>query len=199
MIAGIGNGGGFSGVDFNKLRENRFKKADADGDGKITKEELSAVLPKNGKGPSVDEIFSRVDTNNDGAIDATEDKAAFAAMRHHHHGHGAPDPAKLAAKVFGNVDTDSSGGISKDELTTALAKVDPSLNADDVIKMLDTNSDGAITQTELSDSLKKMFDTLKAADQAGGQGASAGCHSGYTNSGEGTAPVSDTSSFSTTA
>ncbi len=59
MITGIGNSphGNYGMQNMSVKRKEMFKKADQDGDGKVTKEELSAVLPKNGKGPGVDAIL----------------------------------------------------------------------------------------------------------------------------------------------
>ena len=71
MTTGISSAG-FASPNLEAMRQNRFKKADADGDGKITKDELSKVIPQNGKGPSVDEMFTKVDTNQDGALSREE-------------------------------------------------------------------------------------------------------------------------------
>jgi Ca2+-binding EF-hand superfamily protein len=63
----------------NALRD-MMQTADKDGDGKITKDELTAVQPKNYTGPSVETIFSKLDTNGDGAIDVTENETARTEM-----------------------------------------------------------------------------------------------------------------------
>ncbi len=169
MITAVSGGGGFTAQVLEAMRQNRFKKADANGDGVISKDELAAVLPKNGKGPSVDQIFSKFDTNNDGSIDNDEDKAAFQAMggSHHHHG-GPPDAGKLAQNIFAKADTDGDGKISKDELTALLPKDDKNANIDDVFKSIDSDNDGSITQTELTDSLKKAFELMQASNSQGG-------------------------------
>jgi len=68
-----------------------FKKADADGDGKISKTELAALLKsksKNGASSSdstaindeIDKIFAKVDTDGDGSISEAENKAQMDEM-----------------------------------------------------------------------------------------------------------------------
>jgi Ca2+-binding EF-hand superfamily protein len=52
-----------------------FDTADADGDGSVSKDELTAVLGKKGA-----DIFSRIDTDGDGLISRTEDEAFRAKM-----------------------------------------------------------------------------------------------------------------------
>lgn len=169
MIANV-TSGSMATQDLTALRQKRFSKIDQDGDGKITKDELQAARPQNGKGPSVDDIFSKVDTNQDGAIDEGEDKVAFEAMvkhGHHHHG-GAPDPTKLAETLFKKADADSSGSITKDELTQALSsKNDKSSKIDDLFKAADTDGDGSISQSDLETALKKMFEEMQAKHAAG--------------------------------
>lgn len=178
------------------MRQNRFKKADADGDGKITKGELSQVIPHNGKGPSVDEVFTKVDTNQDGAIDATEDAAAMQQMEKSPGAGGPrgpggrppgpPDAGKLTEDLFKSVDSDEDGSISEDELTTALAANEQtsSLDAKELFKLLDSDEDGSVTEAELKSALETMFDLQRAGD--------AGTSSGYDKSGNGTEDTATT-------
>ncbi len=148
--------------DMETVRQNRFKKADADGDGKITKDELATVIPQKGKGPGVDEIFNKVDTNGDGTIDETEDKAAFEQMQKNGPAGGPPDPTKMASDLFKLVDTDTDGKITKDELTQVLSQRNSNLSVDDIIKNVDGDEDGTITESELSEALKGAFENMQA-------------------------------------
>lgn len=160
MISGIGSS--FGPQDLEALRQNRFKKADQDGDGKITQDEMKAVVPQNGKGPGVEEFFSQVDTNQDGAIDETEDQAAFEQIRQKGPGPGGPpDAAKMAAEFFKKADASGDGKITKDELTEALGENDQGLNVDDLFKAADADEDGTITESELEDSLKQILEELQ--------------------------------------
>jgi Ca2+-binding EF-hand superfamily protein len=148
------------------VRLSRFKKIDQDGDGKITKDELKAALPRDGRGPSVDDIFSKVDTNQDGVIDQAEDKAAVQQMRQAHQGHhhgpprGAPEASKMATNIFKFADTDTDGKITKSEMSTAFEKVgvtdSNSSMVDELFKAADQDGDGVITQAELTAFLEKM-------------------------------------------
>ncbi len=95
-----------------------------------------------------------------------------------------PDASKMAAKMFRLLDTKNQGFIDKDELSTALQKVDQSasgsapLTADDAFKQLDTNGDGQISKQEFADDLKKMLDDVDAQRQAAGGVHHAGHHHG---------------------
>jgi Ca2+-binding EF-hand superfamily protein len=52
--------------------EKVFETADTDKDGFVSKDELSAVMGKNGG--DIDKLFSKVDTDGDGLISRTEDE-----------------------------------------------------------------------------------------------------------------------------
>jgi Ca2+-binding EF-hand superfamily protein len=198
MIKGVTSNPGhaYGHFEFKGIRENRFKKADSNNDGQVTKDELSTVLPKNGKGLSADEILTKVDTNQDGAIDQAENRAALETPRQSPSRVTAPDPEKLAARIFEATDADASGGISKEELTATLQKMKGRVSAEDVFKLLDTDVDGAITQAELTETLKNLFNLAKPADEQIEDPT--GC-TGYTNSGEGTSETPSESTFTATA
>ena len=178
MTTGISSTG-FARPDLEAMRQNRFKKADADSDGKITKDELSKIIPQNGKGPSVDEVFTKVDKNQDGAIDATEDAAAMQQMQPGRGPRGAggpppppPDAGKLTEELFKSVDSDEDGSISEDELTTALSENQQtsSLDASELFKLLDADEDGSITEAELKSALETMFDLQRAGETSSPSG-----------------------------
>jgi hypothetical protein len=90
------------------------------------------------------------------ATDGTE-----AAAPKHKHDHRPPGLARAAenigSKLFKDADADSSGGISKEELSAAISKHESRISADDLFKELDTDTDGSVGQTELTDALKKYF------------------------------------------
>jgi Ca2+-binding EF-hand superfamily protein len=166
MILGVG--GGLSSVNADAIRERRFNKADANGDGQLTQDELVKVTKRNGKGLTAESILAKADTNLDGAIDAAEDKAAFegsASVPPTSAPPTTPPPppnaTEIAATIFEKVDGDTSGGISQDELTAALQKGGSDASAEDLFKLVDTDADGLITQTELETTLKNLFDLMK--------------------------------------
>ena len=79
-ISSIGSRMGAS--DMAALREKMFKKADTDGDGVLSKEELEGVLNGGGKAsgagappegmPSISEMFEKLDTDGNGSLDINE-------------------------------------------------------------------------------------------------------------------------------
>merc|ERR1719375_3024537 len=53
--------------------DEMFKKLDADGDGKITKDEFRAAMEKKGLSPEeIDEMFKKLDADGDGIISPEE-------------------------------------------------------------------------------------------------------------------------------
>lgn len=86
-----------------------FKRTDANGDGKITKDELTTVLENHAEksdgsqgGPSVDDLFSKLDADNDGAITEAEHEAGLAQMDGER---GQPPPPPESTPGSGRVDT----------------------------------------------------------------------------------------------
>ena len=83
-----------------KMQEEMFKAVDSNNDNKIDKAEMSAyqqTQQANGQqgGPSVDDIFSRQDTNSDGAISRLESDAGIAKLAG-----GSKESAAPAASSF---------------------------------------------------------------------------------------------------
>jgi Ca2+-binding EF-hand superfamily protein len=156
------------------MRKSRFKSIDQDGDGNITKDEMSAAKPKDSKGPSVDDIFSKVDTNQDGTIDEAEDKVAFDQMQQQRGVRGTggppPDAFKMTEALFKSTDTDSDGQITLQELTSVLKQSEDSCGssaANQVFEAADTDKDGKITQAELQAFLEKIKPTPPRDDSGG--------------------------------
>ncbi len=160
MISGI-SGGGYSASNMEAMRQNRFKKIDQDGDGKLTKDELKTGMPQNGRGPSVDDIFSKVDTNQDGVIDEAEDKTASEEMQKHGPPGGPPNATQMAGQIFKNADGDSDGKISLSDLTKLLPEGEDESGVQDLFKATDSDADGSITQSELEQSLQKLMEQMR--------------------------------------
>jgi Ca2+-binding EF-hand superfamily protein len=88
------SGSEWNAQDAAQRQQDVFKKIDADGDGKVTKDELKTFLSSKSGGanspagaPSIDDIFSRIDTNGDGTIDESENASFMQSMKSHHHHH----------------------------------------------------------------------------------------------------------------
>jgi len=161
MLNGI-RGSAYAAFNFDAIRPNRFRKADKDGDGQVSKEELSAVLPKGRKGPGVDQIFARVDTNQDGLITKAKNQAALEDIRSHRGSHEPFDATHIAEQVFAKVDQDKDGKISQAELEQVFKGHHSASEIENFFKTIDTDNDGSITQSELEGVLQKIFETLKA-------------------------------------
>jgi len=125
----------------------RFEKADANHDGRLTLDEIQAAhreraakhfaekdTNKDGKlsrdevAKMPDEMFARLDTNKDGFL--TPDELAAKAGRFQ----------QFAEKRFQHEDTNGDGAITKDEVLAA---------TDKRFAKMDTNGDGVLTQDEL--------------------------------------------------
>lgn len=64
--------GGITKPDFQAMVRARMLKADADGDGRISAAEWSAAAKARGKGAMANRAFSRMDTDRNGFLEATE-------------------------------------------------------------------------------------------------------------------------------
>lgn len=58
--------------DAASMVQKLFEKADSDGDGKITKKKLEAILPRHDASEALDRLFSNADPDKDGAISQSE-------------------------------------------------------------------------------------------------------------------------------
>lgn len=105
-------------------RAAMFERADANGDGKVTRDEVEAFRI---------ERFSRIDADGDGLI--TEDELSAI---------GREKAARRAARFLEHMDKDSDGAISEAEFS-ALADT----RADRMFERADADGDGAIDRDEL--------------------------------------------------
>jgi Ca2+-binding EF-hand superfamily protein len=156
--------------EFQASRDKWFADLDADKDGFITADELKAFGEKmhaewqqkhadaNGAQPAPDasrgdrmaqHILARVDTDKDGKISKaefdTESTALFKRMDKNSDGKIAADevPARHwggKGPMFGKMDTDQDGKVTKAEFTAA---------EDKMFQKLDANGDGVITKDEM--------------------------------------------------
>ncbi len=183
MIGGI-SGSSSAGAEMYAIWKNMLKKADQDGDGKISKDEFKALIPQNGKGPSVDDVFGAVDTNADGYIDAAETETALKSAQKPPPP-GKPDPAAM----FQEADTDGDGLLSKAEFTAmhesrearkpeqAAAGNKPS--ADEMFADADNDGDGSLSMAEFTAMGEAMRARIGGGPGGMGKMGSAGGAGGF--------------------
>lgn len=117
LLAGCASTDSFAKLDANRdgvgsraefdsyMKQEVFRRVDANADGKVVLDEWQAFNPK------VDQTrFRQVDTNRDGSITRTEADAAF-------HREGTLE------KLFAKIDSDDNGSLSRAEAKAFRAKV----------------------------------------------------------------------------
>ncbi|RRV07183.1 EF-hand domain-containing protein [Pseudomonas sp. v388] len=160
MISGIsssvssytGSSSATSGAVSNKFQEELLARLDTDGDGAISKDELSSALSsdsKDGVTVSLSQAFSDLDSDDDDSLDAQE----LAALTP-----PPPPPMQsatdLAESLLSSLDGDGDGAISSEELTTGLSNANSNASGTEVFDALDTNEDGTVSLEELTASLQ---------------------------------------------
>jgi Ca2+-binding EF-hand superfamily protein len=108
-----------------------------------------------------EQMFSRLDANGDGSVDAAEFKA------------GAPskDAAAKSDQLFAAFDTDGDGSLTKTEVESGFEKMHSAMksvllgaqeasgsddNSDELFSALDTDGDGTLTKAEWEAGLDKL-------------------------------------------
>lgn len=132
-----------------------FKALDANGDGKLSKEEIHDGYEEHfGKllnEEELDELFDSVDTDKSGFIDYTEFIAATMSSKKNL----SEEKLTAAFKLF---DQDNSGTITADELKNVFAASgavsDESIEA--ILKQADENGDGEIEYAEFCNLMSKV-------------------------------------------
>jgi Ca2+-binding EF-hand superfamily protein len=177
MISGISGSSSLTQSYMAQMRQQMFNKIDIDGDGKLSKNEISVMAAKGPKGgPSVDEILSRADTDGDGSISKSEfeaDKPPDREMQGSGFGGMAStSSADFLKQMFNQIDTDGDGKHSKEEISAMAAngpKGGPSV--DEIFSKADTDKDGYISQSEFeavqsSNTAQGNISSLQGSDSA---------------------------------
>lgn len=171
MVSGINGFGSFQAASLSEMRQTMFNMIDQNGDGSIDKSELTALSQQNGS-DLVDEIFSKVDTNQDDLISKIEFDASLAKMEQQMKNgdsgmsalSGMPPPPP-PENVFDTADTNDDGFVSKDELTAVMGQ--NGNNIDKIFSQVDTDGDGLISKTEDESFHEKMKDRMRGSPPPG--------------------------------
>ncbi|WP_207867660.1 XopAW family type III secretion system calcium-binding effector [Pseudomonas sp. 58(2021)] len=112
------------------------------------------------------ELFAKLDSNGDSAVDQDELSSALSQKSN--------DGLLVnLSKQFGDLDSDSNGSLSADEMAAMAPPPPPDHNrapntdlADALIKALDTDGDGAINGDELSSALQASESTSSSSSDS---------------------------------
>jgi len=118
-------------------RGSYFKKADADGNGTLSRAEVEKSMPR------LAEKFDQIDTNKDGQLSRDEMKAWKKTHKHAHKKGNKADYQARAAERFKHADTDGDGAISRAEAEKHAPRLAKKFD------QIDSNKDGKLTQDEL--------------------------------------------------
>lgn len=118
-------------------RGSYFKKADADGNGTLSRAETEKSTPRLAK------KFDQIDANKDGQLSRDEMNAWTKAHKHAHKKKHKADRQARTAERFKRADTNVDGKISRAEAENSAPRLTKKFDA------IDANKDGQLTQEEL--------------------------------------------------
>lgn len=118
-------------------RGSHFKKADADGNGALSRAEVEKSLPR------LATRFDQIDANKDGQLSRDEMAAWKKTHRHARRHASKADRQVRSAERFKHADTDGDGAISRAEAEKHAPRLAQKFDR------IDRDKDGKLTQDEL--------------------------------------------------
>ena len=118
-------------------RGSYFKKADADGNGTLSRAEVEKSMPRLAK------KFDQIDANKDGQLSRDEMKTWKKTHKHAHRKGNKVDRQARTAEHFKHADTNGDGKISRAEAEQNAPRLAKKFDA------IDANKDGQLTPEEL--------------------------------------------------
>lgn len=115
---------------------DRFKAADKDSDGRLTRDEAKSM-------PQVAKNFDAMDADKDGGVSLDEIRASMMHKGKEMHDRGV--------QRFKSADKDNSGTLTRDE-AKSMRRVEKNFDA------IDADKDGTVSETEIHDFMKAQYD-----------------------------------------
>ena len=174
---GGGGGGGGMPTDAKSIASMMFSRMDRDADGSLSKAEMQPMIDSTNaqakaRGePTVDNLFEQIDKDGDGVLARAEAEAYFGLMagkiaaaesaaksKPAQKGGGAAD---VAGALFKNLDKNSDGVLTREEMASVITKTDAHSKArgeapEDFFGTLDADADGLIDMQEADHFFKEM-------------------------------------------
>lgn len=173
-------------IDPTLLQQKLTKRLDANGDGAISADELSALQSKAGPAAAVDTAtaFQSADADGDGLLSEGEAKTAFQQIADQlrsllleaqekfgpgggqgpgsGQGPGGGDPAAFLQRLFATLDADGSGALSAEEFDGQSLPGGATLDLASLFDAADGDGDGQLSAEEASGAFRQVHDALVA-------------------------------------
>ena len=131
--------------------ESMFEEFDANGDGKITADEVAAASAAR---------FAEADTDTDGFLSAEEVAAHAEARMADREARMKEHSDERRTRMFERLDTDEDGKLSAEEA----AARGPAARFDRMLERLDADGDGALSLEEVQEAKMKRFGKREGAE-----------------------------------
>jgi Ca2+-binding EF-hand superfamily protein len=139
------------------LASNLISSLDADGDGKLSLDEIQQALNKAGVGGDITQAFQSLDSDGDGKLSESELTNGHQTAQTHHHAHHGHMAQQIAQDLTSAFDTDGDGSLSIAEINSALGKDSADTSAQSGFAALDTDGDGKLSTAELTAAIQQRI------------------------------------------